>query len=139
MGQPEQSNELQKLIELATSESTPVGQELNEIDRFILALNIREGKAKVYCPFLYKAYSDWAGKKRLSKYVFYREFKKKFEQRCWDGYKFYFLDPSSFNFTDDMRLEIHEERRKRSRGKRRKNKKKQNQISGPSEGSESQD
>lgn len=139
MERPEPLSDIERLIEIATSKDAPEGEELSEIDRFILAMGIKEGNAKVHCPFLYKAYEKWAGRKRLSRMVFYTEFKKRFQQRCWNGYRFYFLDPAPFDLSEDARLEIVEERRKRRSGQKRKNKKKQHQVPGPSEGSQSQD
>jgi len=127
----------EELIDLLKSADKPVQieNELTEAAKFIYALNIRHGDAKIPAQLIYFTYKQWKGwdKRPQPKPLFFRDFAKQFESvRTKEGIS-YLLDPKPF----DLSREQYFLSRKDLRDQREKQKKKE--TSGSSQTPESKE
>ena len=114
---------VEELIALAEG-SKPVEhkvEEATEAAKFIYALNIRHGDARIPAQLIYYTYKQWKGwsNKYQPKPFFFREFTKYFEQvRTKEGIS-YLLDPKPFDLSEEtywiMRKQQRDEKAKRSK------------------------
>jgi len=127
MGCPISNNEdIQKLLDIATSSNKPVKHDNPEVLQFIDELGIVPGTTKVPTYTLYYTYILWRGnRKKLSRLLFFRETAKHFDRVQGSGTNNYLLNAEPFDLTPEgffaARAQL---RRERYAKEKRENKKK---------------
>lgn len=114
---------VEELIKLA-GKAKPADKEVGEATeaaKFIYALNLRHGDARIPVQLIYYTYKQWKGwdNKPQPKPYFFRDFSKYFEQaRTKDGMT-YLLDPKPFDLSKEtyfiVRKEIRDSRAKKTK------------------------
>lgn len=106
---PQDLNEDQ-LIELALASKKPIEMgKMTEAAKFIYDKQIRPGDAKISAALIYYTYKLWKGLtgQKQPKSMFFRDFGTIFDpQKDSDGTRFYYLDPNSFDLSEDMYWEM---------------------------------
>lgn len=101
---------IQDLIKIAEGKSTGTIKTTleNEVHRFILSLNIKEGKHRVKNAIIFKAYNEWAVRK-VTTHKFFAEFSKFFMQdrtRTCRHYNLNYRPIELLNKIDNMKVKI---------------------------------
>lgn len=112
-----------ELIDLLKSSDKPIPieNEVTEAAKFIYALNIRHGDAKISAQLIYFTYKQWKGwdKRPQPKPLFFRDFSRQFESiRTKEGIS-YLLDPKPFDLSREQyflsRKDLREQRAKQKK------------------------
>lgn len=106
--------EIQKLLELVSGKPKTVeeARPLNEIERFVMACGIKAGTSRVLNMIIYDLYKTWA-KKPMGRKKFGEMFVKLFRQRRVAGVRFYELDRTPFNLTQEHYFKVRNEFRQK--------------------------
>lgn len=102
--------ELIKLAKIDVEIEDNIG--LNEAQRFIMAINIKSGNAKVPGAIIYERYLKWkkdqGGKNIQNKNSFMKDMAKFFQSSRTRDYRYYLLNPEPFDLTDEKMQEYRE-------------------------------
>jgi hypothetical protein len=120
------NDDIQKLLEIATSSNEPIKHDNPEVLQFIEELGITSGTAKVPTYTLYYTYVLWRDKrKKLNRPTFFKETAKYFDRVQGSGTNNYLLNAEPFDLTTEgffaARAQL---RRERYAKEKKKNKKK---------------
>lgn len=97
---PHNSDEIEKLLAIAEAPTAKRQPKANpEIDRFIAAFKVHNGKTRIPGYILYYTYFTWKEKYLIPRQSFFRYLSKRFKNTTIRGTKYYFLDPRPFNLT----------------------------------------
>lgn len=126
--------------EVVDEETEAIKKELDEAQRFMLALDLKRGTEKIAAILVYEYYSKWRGKSKhkLRDIPFFKQFSKYFERIRSKHGTYYLLNPAPFDLSDEKFWEVRKQMRSRKALKRRQRdqkttSKKQGQKSGPKE------
>jgi hypothetical protein len=138
---PELNREIKELLEIAEQVPNPGEEEiaellkdLSEAEKFIIAKNLKRGKALILVQVIYDAYRKWRKESFISKREFMTQFHKKFERVIKQSRTYYLLDPAAFDLSDEVMLEarraIREETARRRNNARKAKREAEKEISG---------
>lgn len=106
MGSRDQSDELEKLIQLATAKSNePEDYNFSEAERFVAANNISPGSQKITLSLLWYTYLQWADKP-VPRNHFLAGFKKLFQMKRIGEGRYFLLSPEPFDLSLDTHFKI---------------------------------
>jgi hypothetical protein len=125
------SDKVDDLIKLARNKPKEVPSEenkLSEAHTFVLSNNIRHGDGKILAEMIYQKYKEWKKKDFQNRTIFFKDFKKIFKQKRTTDGSIYYLDPESFDLSEDaywkMRKSVRNERAQKKKEKEARNTKK---------------
>jgi hypothetical protein len=99
---PLSEEEIAKLI--AAAQSDPEGKEppLNEVERFVVANNIKAGKTRIQAQVIWNMYKDWTKNNLgIRRGPFFHKLKELFIRKCLYNTIYYMLDPSPFDMSEN--------------------------------------
>lgn len=131
MKKPDETTDIDKLMEIATSSSEKVEFEDTEVEKFIHDFGIQAGDTRVPTYTIYYHYDVWRKqRKRRGRKTFFNQFNKHFE-KIKDTYGMvYMLDPEPFDMTPEGYFKARKLVRKEKNARRKAEaKKKQSEAS----------
>lgn len=118
---------VQELIEAAlsdTDENTKIINDLNDVQKFVLANEIKSGKKKISATAVYSTYLKWRKEHPLPKRTFFFFFSQYFERIRKNQGVFYLLDGEAFDVDIDkywpLRAQVRAEHEKARKSNERK-------------------
>lgn len=115
---------IEDLVELAKNPQPSEKTTSDQVNQFILELNIRHGSTKVHNSIIYYEYKKWITYGRQTREEFFKYFSKRFASvRQKDGV-YYLLDPNCFDTSRESylkaRRDFRNERRRKEKQKTQK-------------------
>lgn len=99
---------INKLLELAKVPTNEKAREtLDEVQRFVLAVGLKEGKHVIDCTMIYKAFSMWRSRPTKTSISFFTSFGRFFKGKRTGTHRYYLLNLRPLellNRVDNMKI-----------------------------------